>query len=131
MIRRLVTSIFAALLISSTSIASFATPNTTPVVINNRQDEIGLYFDTIRNFEFTANKSSLQLRIRTYKSCSISAEIEIKDGLGNVVKRYHGSNDGSAVSLIIDRSYNLSSGFYTATCTVNAGGEVYTETIHF
>lgn len=131
MIKRLVTSIFAALLISSTSIASFATPNITPVVINNRQDEIGLYFDTIRNFEFTANKSRLQLTIKTYKNCSITAEIEIQDAFGNVVKSYSGSNNGSSVILIINRSYSLSSGSYTATCTANAGGEVYTETIYF
>lgn len=131
MMKRLVTSIFAALLIFSTSIASFATSNTTPVVINNRQDEISLYFDTIRNFEFTANKSRLQLTIKTYQNCSITAEIEIQDAFGNVVKSYSGSNNGSSVILIINRSYSLSSGFYTATCTVNAGGEVYTETAYF
>lgn len=131
MMKTLVTSIFAALLISSTSIASFATPNVTPAVNNNQQEDTNLYFDMIRNFEFSANESSLQLRIRTYKSCSISAEIEIQDASGHIVKSYRGSNNGSGVSLIINRSYSLSSGIYTATCTVNAGGEVYTETAYF
>lgn len=131
MIKRFVTTIFAALLISSTSLASFAAPSTIPVALKNHQDDMGLYFQKIYTFDFLAKRSGVQLAVRTYNNCSITAEIEIKDDSGNVVKRYYGSNNGSGTDLDIKKSYSLSSGFYTATCTVNAGGEVYTETIHF
>lgn len=130
MIKRFVTAIFAALLVSSTSLTCFAVPSTIPVEIKSYQDDIGLYFQKIYSVDFSANISSAELMIKTYKNCSITAEIEIKDELGNVVKRYYGSNNGSGAYLNIKKSYSLSSGSYTATCTVNAGGEVYTETAH-
>lgn len=130
MMKRFVTAIFAALLVSSTSTASFADPCTIPVAINNHQD-IGLYWQEINTFNFVAKRNGVQLAVRTYNNCSIIAEIEIKDDSGNVVKRYYGSNNGSGADLNIKKSYSLSSGFYTATCTVNAGGEVYTETAYF
>lgn len=131
MIKRFVAALFAALLVSSTSITSFAATSTTPVEINNHHDVGGLYFQKISTFNFFADMSGVELVIRTYKNCSITAEIEVKDTFGNVVKSYRGSNNGSSISLNINRSYSLSSGSYTATCTANAGGEVYTETIHF
>lgn len=131
MIKRFVTTIFAALLISSTSLASFAAPSTIPVALKNHQDDMGLYFQKISTFNFFADMRGVELVIRTYKNCSITAEIEVKDAVGNVVKSYRGSNNGSSISLNINRSYSLSSGSYTAICTANAGGEIYTETIHF